>query len=75
MSTNTKRLSKEQLLDIISAFATPPTINQLVLFYENNVKPFNNLSISQQLLRYYIRQYKLEDYISKRRYTYLDKLK
>lgn len=75
MSTNTKRLSKEQLLDIINAFATKPTTNQIILFYENNVKPFNNLDISPELLRYYIRQYKLEDQISKRRYTYLDKLK
>ena len=67
-----KRLSKEQIINIINLFEQKPTVNEITDKYlktlDEEADDYNDKYVSKELMRHYIKDYELEDMIKINKY-------
>lgn len=62
-----KKLTKDQIIDIINLFEQKPTVNEITNKYletlDEEADDYNDKYVSKELMRHYIQDYELEDMI------------
>lgn len=67
-----KKLTKDQIIDIINLFEQKPTVNEITDKYlktlDEEADDYNDKYVSKELMRHYIKDYELEDMIKINKY-------
>ena len=67
-----KKLTKDQIIDIINLFEQKPTVNEITNKYletiDEEADDYNDKYVSKELMRHYIKDYELEDMIKINKY-------
>ena len=67
-----KKLTKDQIIDIINLFEQKPTVNEITNKYletlDEEADDYNDKYVSKELMRHYIQDYELEDMIKINKY-------
>lgn len=67
-----KKLTKDQIIDIINLFEQKPTVNEITDKYLKTLNveadDYNDKYVSKELMRHYIKDYELEDMIKVNKY-------
>ena len=67
-----KKLTKDQIIDIINLFEQKPTVNEITNKYletlDEEDDDYNDKYVSKELMRHYIKDYELEDMIKINKY-------
>lgn len=67
-----KKLTKDQIIDIINLFEQKPTVNEITDKYlktlDEEADDYNDKYVSKELMRHYIQDYELEDMIKINKY-------
>ena len=67
-----KKLTKDQIIDIIKLFEQKPTVNEITNKYletlDDESDDYNDKYVSKELMRHYIQDYELEDMIKVNKY-------
>ena len=67
-----KKLTKDQIIDIINLFEQKPTVNEITDKYletlDEEADDYNDKYVSKELMRHYIKDYELEDMVKVNKY-------
>lgn len=67
-----KKLTKDQIIDIINLFEQKPTVNEITNKYletlDEEDDDYNDKYVSKELMRHYIKDYELEDMVKVNKY-------